>query len=101
MFVPVDPETKEDASEDVKLRAQQRKPLSKGELKNRNAQELRQARAKVAQGLESWHALFRGDKGKPYFKAGVVSRPVGWEKELPERPLCEQAQKGRPARKYE
>ncbi|KAF9695573.1 hypothetical protein EKO04_006367 [Ascochyta lentis] len=101
MFLPVDPETKPDATPEVLEKAAARKPLSKGEVKNRHAQELRQARAKMVQGLESWHALFRGDKGKPYFEAGKVSRPAGWEKYLPERPLCEQAEKSRPVRKYD
>lgn len=101
MFVPVDPEEKPDANADVLEKARQRKPLTKGEVKNRHAQEVRLARAKMVQGLESWHALFRGDKGKPYFRAGSVDRPQGWEKYLPERPLCEQAEKSRPVRKYE
>lgn len=101
MFVPVDPEEKADASEEVRQKAKQRRKLSKGEIKNRHAQEVRQARERVVQGLESWHALFRGDKGKPYFKAGTVKRAQGWEDELPERPLCEQAEKSRPVRKYE
>ncbi|UPX16691.1 uncharacterized protein EKO05_0007079 [Ascochyta rabiei] len=101
MFMPVDPETKPDAPADVREKAARRPPLSPGARKNRHAQELRQARAKMVQGLESWHALFRGDKGKPYFEAGVVDRPVGWESHVPERPLCEQAEKSRPVRKYE
>ncbi|KAF1364399.1 hypothetical protein EJ07DRAFT_100126 [Lizonia empirigonia] len=101
MFVPVDPEEKPDAAPEVVEMAKTRPKLSKGELKNRNAQEVRQAKAKMVQGLESWHSLFRGDKGKPYFKAGVVNRPAGWEKYLPQRPLCEQAEKSRPVRKYE
>ncbi|KAJ4346170.1 hypothetical protein N0V95_005634 [Ascochyta clinopodiicola] len=101
MFMPVDPETKPDAAPAVLEKAAQRPPLSKAEIKNRRARELREARARMAQGLESWHALFRGDKGKPYFEAGVVDRPVGWEKEIPERPLCAQAEKSRPVRKYE
>jgi predicted heme/steroid binding protein len=101
MFVPVDPEEKPDATAAVIEAAKSRKPLSKAQIKNRKAQETRLARQKMVQGLESWHALFRGDKGKPYFKAGEVSRPQGWEKYLPEKPLCEQAEKSRPVRKYE
>ena len=101
MFIPVDPEEKPDADPVVVEKAKARKALTKGELKNRKAQEERIAKQKMVQGLESWHALFRGDKGKPYFKAGVVNRPSGWEKYLPERPLCEQAEKSRPVRKYE
>ncbi|KAF1923210.1 uncharacterized protein M421DRAFT_426021 [Didymella exigua CBS 183.55] len=101
MFIPVDPEEKADAAPDAVEKARARRQLTPAELKNRRAQETRLARQKMVQGLESWHALFRGDKGKPYFKAGVVSRPQGWEKYLPERPLCEQAEKSRPVRKYD
>ncbi|KAF2622491.1 hypothetical protein BU25DRAFT_377646 [Macroventuria anomochaeta] len=101
MFIPVDPEEKADATPETIEAAKHRRAPSKGELKNRTAQEERTAKQKVVQGLESWHALFRGDKGKPYFKAGVVNRPNGWEKYLPERSLCEQAEKSRPVRKYD
>lgn len=101
MFVPVDPEEKSDASPEVREAARLRKPLSRGEVKVRREQEGRIARQKAVQGLESWHALFRGDKGKPYFRAGRVERPEGWERELPLRKLCESAEKGRPVRKYE
>ena len=101
MFVPVDPEEKEGTTPEVREQARLRQKLSKAELKNRNAQELRLARQKAVQGLESWHALFRGDKGKPYFKVGTVDRPLGWEKGVPERKLCDQAEKSRPVRKYE
>lgn len=101
MFVPVDPEEKPEATVQEIEKAKARKPLTKGEIKNRSAQEVRLARQKMVQGLESWHALFSGAKGKPYFKAGEVRRPKGWEKLLPERPLCEQAEKSRPVRKYE
>jgi predicted heme/steroid binding protein len=101
MFMPVDPEDKADATSEVIEAAKSRKKLSKAEEKNRRAQELRQAKVKMVQGLESWHALFRGDKGKPYFRAGSIKRPSGWEKYLPEKPLCAQAEKSRPVRKYE
>ncbi|KAH6644572.1 hypothetical protein C7974DRAFT_300054 [Boeremia exigua] len=101
MFVPIDPEKKEGATAEVIEKAKQRKELSKGEIKNRHAQDLRVAKQQMVQGLESWHALFSGAKGKPYFKVGTVKRPQGWEKLLPERPLCEQAEKSRPVRKYE
>jgi predicted heme/steroid binding protein len=101
MFIPVDPETKENATPEVIEKAKSRPKLSSGELKNRNAQELRDARRQARDGLEGWHALFRGDKGKPYFKVGTVKREEGWLEKMPERTLCAQAQKGRPARKYE
>lgn len=75
--------------------------LTKQELKNRHAKELRSARKQVKEGLEHWHALFRGDKGKPYRKVGEVKREKGWLEKLPKRPLCEQALKSRPVRKYD
>lgn len=101
MFTPVDPEEKTDATPETVERAKTRRPISTAERKNRAARERRLAREKTVQGLESWHALFRGDKGKPYFRVGVVKRPAGWDKSLPEPPLCEQAEKSRPVRKYE
>jgi hypothetical protein len=52
-------------------------------------------------GLEGWHMLFRGDKGKPYRRVGHVKREPGWESKMPKRGLCEQAEKGRPVRKYD
>jgi len=76
-----------------------KKVLSKGELKIRREQELRLARKQVKQTLEGWHVLFRGDKGKKYFKVGEVVRPKGWLEDLPRRELCEAARKGRPVRK--
>jgi predicted heme/steroid binding protein len=75
------------------------KKLTKGELKNRHAQELRKARKQVKDGLEHWHILFRGDKGKPYHKVGEVKREKGWLEKLPRRELCAEAQKQRPVRK--
>ncbi|KAH7066895.1 hypothetical protein BKA63DRAFT_425421 [Paraphoma chrysanthemicola] len=101
MYIPIDPELKPDATEEVKEQAKLRKPLTKGEIKNRHAQELRSARKQAKDGLESWHKLFRGDKGKKYFRVGEVKREKGWADKLPVRKLCEQAEKGRPARKYE
>lgn len=101
MFIPVDPETKPDATPEVIEKAQRRKKLSPGELKNRRAVEMRKARVQARNGLENWHRLFRGDKGKPYFKVGEVKREKGWVEKLPKRELCEQAKKGRPVRKYD
>ncbi|KAF2715687.1 hypothetical protein K504DRAFT_457834 [Pleomassaria siparia CBS 279.74] len=115
MYMPIDPpdesteipEPPADANEDPIVAAhraarahdKRRPTLSKAELKNRHAQELRVARKKVREGLEHWHMLFRGDKGKPYFKVGEVKREKGWLEKLPKRELCEQAKKGRPVRK--
>ncbi|KAF2997890.1 hypothetical protein E8E13_004069 [Curvularia kusanoi] len=101
MYMPIDPEEKPDATPEVIEAAKARPKLSKAELKARHARELAQAKKRVVQGLESWHALFRGDKGKPYFKAGTVKRPANWERIIPEKKLCAQAEKGRPVRKYE
>ncbi|CBX99665.1 hypothetical protein IAQ61_005083 [Plenodomus lingam] len=100
-FVPLDPEEKEGATAEDKERAKKRSKLSSAERKNRHAQELRSARKQVRDTLEGWHALFRGDKGKPYFKVGEVRREEGWLEKLPKRELCEQARKARPVRKYE
>lgn len=99
--MPIDPELKGSASPADIEKAQSRKPLSSAERKNRHAQELRSARKQVKEGLENWHMLFRGDKGKPYRKVGEVKREIGWLAKFPERALCEQAEKGRPTRKYE
>jgi hypothetical protein len=100
MFMPVDPEEKANASPEDIEKAKHRKPLSSAERKNRHSQEVKSARKKVEQGLEGWHALFRGDKGKPYRRVGTVKREEGWLDKLPKRTLCEQAEKGRPVRKY-
>lgn len=101
MFMPVDPEEKEDATPEVLEKAKHRRALSKAEIKARQAQEMQAAKERVVLGLETWHALFRGDKGKPYFKVGTVKRPQGWERIVPEKKLCAQAEKSRPIRKYE
>lgn len=76
-----------------------KKPLTRTELKIRREQEYRQARKKVRAALEGWHVLFRGDKGKPYFKVGEVVREEGWLEKMEPRELCEAARKGRPVRK--
>ncbi|KAH3954538.1 hypothetical protein HBH98_073470 [Parastagonospora nodorum] len=99
-YMPIDPELKDDATPEVIEKAKSRKPLTPGEEKNRRAQELRQAKKQVVAGLENWHKLFRGDRGKPYRKVGEVVRPEGWLEKMPVRKLCDQAQKSRPVRKY-
>lgn len=112
MYLPLEPWEKppaDDASDDEKAKhatlekraREKRKMMSKGDLKNRSAQELRKARQSVKDGLEHWHQLFRGDKGKAYRQVGEVKREKGWLQKLPKRTLCEQAEKGRPVRKYE
>lgn len=100
-FMPVEPEEKAGATPEDIARAKTRPKLSSAERKNRHARELREARRQVRDGLENWHRLFRGDKGKPYFKVGEVRREEGWLEKLPRRELCEQASKARPVRKYE
>jgi hypothetical protein len=101
MYMPIDPELKEGASEEDKEAAKARKPLTPGERKNRRAQELRSAKKQVVAGLENWHMLFRGDKGKAYRRVGEVKREEGWLEKMPKRKLCEQAEKSRPIRKYQ
>ncbi|EFQ94810.1 hypothetical protein CFE70_004352 [Pyrenophora teres f. teres 0-1] len=105
MYMPVDPEEKvglkpEEREKEME-KARKRKKLTKGELKNRHAQELKSARKQVAAGLDSWHKLFRGEKGKKYRRVGTVKREEGWLEKMPKRGLCESAEKGRPVRKYE
>jgi predicted heme/steroid binding protein len=59
-------------------------------------QEVRKARKKVHDTLEGWAKMFRGEGGKDYFEAGKVNRDPKWITMLPQKPLCAQAQKGRP-----
>ncbi|KAL5396022.1 hypothetical protein PMIN06_000710 [Paraphaeosphaeria minitans] len=112
MYMPLEPWEKPppaDASDDEKQKhaalerraRERRKAMSKGDLKNRSARELKKARQSVRDGLEHWHMLFRGDKGKAYRKVGEVRREEGWLAKLPRRTLCDNAEKGRPVRKYE
>ncbi|KAF2010926.1 cytochrome b5 [Aaosphaeria arxii CBS 175.79] len=95
MYMPIDPEP---GHPDYKEPGERRE-LSKGERKNRHARELREARRRVREGLEHWHTLFRGDKGKPYRRVGEVVREEGWLEKLEKRELCEEARKARPVRK--
>lgn len=99
--MPIDPEEKEGASPEDVEKAKSRKKLTSAERKNRHAQELRSARKQVVAGLENWHQLFRGDKGKAYRKVGEVKREEGWLEKTPKRELCKQAEKSRPVRKYD
>jgi hypothetical protein len=103
MFMPIDPEEAPDYVPDadaaVEAAKREKRKLSKGEIKNRHAQELRKARKQMRDGLENWHKMFRGEKGKKYFKVGEVVREEGWLEKLPRRELCAQAEKGRPVRK--
>ena len=62
-------------------------------------QELRKARRKVADTIEGWSQMFRGNGGKDYFEVGKVVREEGWLEKLPRRTLCAQAERGRPKAK--
>ncbi|KAF1998413.1 hypothetical protein P154DRAFT_495451 [Amniculicola lignicola CBS 123094] len=102
MYIPKDPEPSDPSSTsttDVDAPTPTPTPLTKSQIKNRHAAELRKARKQVRDGLEHWHKLFRGEKGKAYRKVGEVRREKGWLGKLPRRKLCEQAEKGRPVRK--
>jgi hypothetical protein len=102
MYMPIDADQKPDATpEEKEMAREKRKAMTKGEVKNRHAKELREARKQVKEGLENWHTLFRGEKGKAYRRVGSVKREDGWMDKIPKRPLCEQAEKGRPVRKYD
>ncbi|KAJ4288456.1 hypothetical protein N0V90_011691 [Kalmusia sp. IMI 367209] len=79
MYLPLEPWEKPpaaDASDEEKAQhaelerraRKKRAAMSKGDLKNRGAQELRAARKSARDGLEHWHVLFKGDKGKAYRK---------------------------------
>lgn len=94
-----DPAPKPAGQDNDQGKGEKKKPLTKAQLKIRREQEHRQARKKVRETLEGWHVLFRGDKGKPYFKVGEVVREEGWLEKLEPRQLCETARKGRPVRK--
>jgi hypothetical protein len=96
MYIPMLPEP---GAEDAEKVLEAERKLTKGERKNRHARELREARKKAREGLEHWHKLFRGEKGKPYHKVGEVKREEGWLEQLPKRELCEEAAKNRPIRK--
>ena len=99
--MPVDPETKDSATDEVKEKAKHRKELTSAEKKNRHAKELRDAKKQAINGLEGWHKVFRGDSGRPYWKVGEVKREQGWMDKMPVRELCESAEKQRPVRKYD
>lgn len=106
MFMPVDPESDPSAAPSAEVetrdelkRAGGKSGVKKSELKMRREREKRLARKKVQETIEHWAELFRGDKGKPYFKVGEIVREPGWLEKLPKRQLCDQAQKARPKRK--
>ncbi|KAH7128372.1 hypothetical protein B0J11DRAFT_603571 [Dendryphion nanum] len=92
MYMPKDPEPGTEEYKKLPV-------LTSAERKNRQAQELRKARKQVREGLEHWHKMFRGDKGKKYFRVGEVKRERGWLEKLPRRELCAEGEKARPIRK--
>jgi hypothetical protein len=72
--------------------------LTKTELKLRREKDLRKARKNVKKGIEGWSMVFKGETGRPYFEVGQIVHEEGWLEKLPIRPLCEQAESGRPTR---
>ncbi|PVH93168.1 cytochrome b5, partial [Periconia macrospinosa] len=88
MYMPIDPD----------VAREKFAKMTRGEIKIRNERELREARKAVRDGLEHWHVLFRGDKGKKYRKVGEVKREKDWLKKFEKPELCEQAEKQRPVR---
>ncbi|KAK4983272.1 hypothetical protein LTR50_007323 [Elasticomyces elasticus] len=71
----------------------------RAERKVRREREYRQARKKVAEAIEGWAGMFRGEGGKDYWWVGEVVREEGWLEKLPRRELCEMAKRQRPKRK--
>ena len=101
MYVPKDPEdAAEVEGENGELRRKGgAKGTVKAELKKRRERDFRLAKKKVADTIEGWATIFRGDGGKPYFKVGEVAREPGWLEKLPQRTLCRRAQGLRKDRK--
>lgn len=58
--------------------------------------ELREARKKVHDALAHWAQFF--ENSPKYPKVGYVDREPGWLDKEPRRPLCAEAEKGRPKR---
>lgn len=102
MFIPISPA--EAAADGRKVDAKYYAALesmpapSKGQLKIRREKEVREAKKQVAATTENWAMMFRGDKGKAYFKVGEVKRPAGWPENTPVKPLCKDARLKRPIR---
>ncbi|CAI6336537.1 unnamed protein product [Periconia digitata] len=112
MYMPIEPwerEIPDDVSAEERAKMKREadvalekfKKMSKADIKIRNERELRQAKKSMREGLEHWHVLFRGDKGKKYKQVGQVKRPKDWLKGVEKTELCEQAEKQRPVRKYD
>lgn len=112
MFMPIDPWEREipsdvAADERAKMEAEavvakeKASKMTRAEIKIRNEREIRAARKAMRDGLEHWHVLFRGDKGKAYREVGKVKRSKDWNKQFEKVELCEQAEKQRPVRKYD
>ena len=87
MYIPVD---------DPEADAQ----LSKGELKIRRERDMRVAKRKIKETIDHWASVFKGETGRPYFLVGTVKRDKDWLEKSPQRPLCAQAEQGRPTRKH-
>lgn len=100
MYVPReadDTAESEGADGELKRKGGAKGPV-KGEIKTRREREFRLARKKVADTIEGWATMFRGDGGKAYFKVGEVAREPGWQDKLPPRELCQRAEGLRPVR---
>jgi predicted heme/steroid binding protein len=85
MYMPIDTPEKD-------------KALTKKELKLRRERELRVAKKRVAEGIQHWVEVFKGETGRPYFYAGTIKREKGWLEKLPKRELCQAAVEARPNR---
>lgn len=101
MYVPIDDDdAAEVEGENGELKRKGgAKGTVKSEIKTRRERELRLARKKVADTLDGWSQMFRGDGGKAYFKVGDVARAPGWMDKLPFPELCDRAKGLRPKRK--
>lgn len=91
MYLPLEEETTDPASSEEPT-------LTPAELKNRRAQERRDARKKVAATIDGWARVFAGETGKEYVAVGQVVREEGWLEKLPRRELCQKAKDIRPKR---
>lgn len=66
------------------------------EIKKMQAEELASAKKRVHDALKHWVDFF--GNSKKYTKVGYLKREAGWPENLPKRPLCAQARKGRKKR---
>ncbi|KAI9753511.1 MAG: hypothetical protein M4579_005108 [Chaenotheca gracillima] len=86
MFLPLDYD-EDDARSETLTTAERR------EVKLAREREMRVAKKKVKEAVGHWEAFFGGNE--KYLPVGKVIRDEGWQEQVEERGLCEQAQKGR------